>query len=75
MVFSPVMNQILKRYLETEGVSISEFASAIGVKYETARRYLSGERIPRPVIQHRIVRWSAGAIKYSDLIEFSDVAA
>ena len=69
------MNQTLKHHLETQGISIGEFAQAIGVKYETARRYLSGERIPRPAIQRRIVRWSAGAIRYGDFIELVDAAA
>lgn len=62
------MNHILKQHLDDRGVSISEFADAIDVKYETARRYLSGERIPRPIIQKRIVDWSGNALGYGDLI-------
>lgn len=44
----------LQDYLEETSLNASQFARLIGVKPETVRRYLVGERIPDREKMHKI---------------------
>ncbi len=63
-----------KIYLAKRGAGIAEFAQAIGVTYETARRIVNNGDVPLPKTVRRIQEWSEGKIKLTDLYHADDQA-
>ncbi len=56
----------LAQYLESVGLSVSEFAEMVGVAEASMSRYIAGKRVPRPEILHRITRASGGRVEAND---------
>ena len=56
----------LSQYLSQHGFSAARFAERIGVSAEAVRRYISGERTPRPAIMHRIMAATGSAVTPND---------
>lgn len=59
----------LKEWLTRKNVSISEFQKRIGVNsYSTVRRYVLGERVPRPAIMRKIIAETGGKVTANDFV-------
>jgi transcriptional regulator with XRE-family HTH domain len=59
----------LSEYMVSEGLSLHELAARIGdVSEGGLRKWLSGERIPRPDQQRRIYKISGGMVQPNDWI-------
>ena len=56
----------LDQHMDIRGLSPEAFAAKIGVKVFSVRRYLSGQRIPRPSIMTRIVDVTHGEVTAND---------
>ena len=56
----------LASFLAARNLDAAKFAHQIGVKPEAVRRYLRGERIPRPYVMARIVKVTEGHVTPSD---------
>lgn len=52
-------------WLKRRGLSVAEWAAAVGVSRQTAHRYLAG-RIPEPPVVDRIEVHSGGALTAND---------
>ena len=62
----------LATYLEEQHLSIGDFATKVGVTYQTIHRYVRGERRPEWSILERISLETGGAVQAND---FYDVTA
>lgn len=58
----------LEDYLCKNGLKPHEFALRIDTSREAVRRYVSGERLPRPDIMARIVAATGGAVTDSEIL-------
>lgn len=57
----------LSDWLARNRISVADFQRKIGVRsYSTVRRYLLGERVPRPAIMRRIVAETKGKVTAND---------
>lgn len=59
----------LAQYLDTKGISQTEFASRIGVTQVAVSRYVSGDRTPSLRLILRIEKVTKGAVKPKDWAE------
>lgn len=58
----------LREYLNSQGISVSDFAVMIGTAQPTVSGYLLGTRPnPRPEIAKRIISATNGAVTWDDL--------
>ena len=64
----------LKEYLETHGISGTEFAKLIDVEPSAVSNYVTGYRFPRREIAARIVRQTKGQVPLSDIYAIKDAA-
>jgi len=58
----------LADYLKAKSISLSEFATEIGVCTETVRRYTKGERFPSRFILNRILEATHGKVRPNDML-------
>jgi hypothetical protein len=57
----------LSEWLTRTGTTVADFQRKIGVRsYSTVRRYVLGERVPRPSIMQRIVAETKGKVTAND---------
>lgn len=56
----------LKDYLSAQGLSISDAARQTGIKNETFRKWVQGERVPRAAAMRQVMRWSGGLVTAND---------
>lgn len=59
----------LKTYLDTQNISIPEFAGTIGVTVQAAHRYIKGERLPRLDVMDKITVVTRGEVQANDLVD------
>lgn len=59
----------LKQYLDQEHLSVLDFAKRIGCSPVAIYRYISADRIPRPVVMRAIAGATAGAVTANDFVE------
>ena len=59
----------LSQFLDTKKVSPSEFAEQTGVSAVSVRRYVAGQRVPRPSIMRRIGEATAGQVSRGDFYD------
>jgi transcriptional regulator with XRE-family HTH domain len=64
----------LRRYLDTNSITLPRFAKLIGVSVQSVHRYANGERIPRPEVMERIKRVTKGAVLPNDFYACREVA-
>lgn len=57
----------LRKYLADNGISIQAFADGIKTTHESARRYVHGLRVPRPVTAKKIVKFCKDQVTLSDI--------
>jgi hypothetical protein len=57
----------LSAYLAKNRLSIQAFADGIKTTHESARRYVHGLRVPRPVMAKRIVKFCKGDVTLADI--------
>lgn len=65
----------LSDWLKSNGIRYSAFARQLGVNHVTVRRYIRGERTPRPDIVAAIHRETGGEVTAADWYELPDEAA
>lgn len=56
----------LKKYMETNGITLETAASELGMAYENVRRYAAGLVIPRIESMQKIVKWSGEKVTAND---------
>ena len=56
----------LKSWMDKKEMTIDETAKKIGVSIYAVKKWLRGERIPRPRMQFRIRKMTAGAVCAED---------
>jgi transcriptional regulator with XRE-family HTH domain len=59
----------LKTYLSENSVSLSEFARLVGASEGGIRKWLTGERVPRPEAVRKIQEVTGGAVTANDFFE------
>ena len=64
MVIISVMN--LREFLGGYQGGPAAFAAALGVSAQAVYRHLSGERLPRRAVMHRITQLTQGAVTAAD---------
>ena len=57
----------LRDYLADRGQTPAEFAKKIGVHHDAVRKWLRGERVPRPKQITAIMRATGGRVTANDL--------
>lgn len=57
---------LLRTYLDRHHIGIKEAADELGEHYNTLRRWVEGERLPRPKAQEKIRTWSRGRVTPND---------
>lgn len=60
----------LKDYLELEGQTSSEFAAKVEVTKYAVRKWLRGERTPRPSTMIKIRKATKGAVTAEDWLRY-----
>lgn len=56
----------LKKYMETNEITLEKAASELGMTYENVRRYAAGLVIPRSNNMQKITEWSEGEVMPND---------
>lgn len=56
----------LKSYLEQNKIDHAEFAEAVGSSVSGVRKWLSGERVPRPKAMTKIAESTGGEVTAAD---------
>ncbi len=56
----------LKAFLRARGLSVSAAARQTGVKHETFRKWVNGERVPRATAMRAVMEWSGGMVTAND---------
>jgi len=64
----------LRQYFAERGVTVADFADAIGVSVQTVYRYVHGERLPRRQIMDRIVYETGGEVRPDDFFLVPTIA-
>lgn len=59
----------LKRYLESVGEPITDFAARVGASRQTLYRIISGAQAPKPALARRIVEATGGAVSIESLYQ------
>lgn len=62
----------LQRYLHSRDLSHADFGRLIGITQQAARRYATGERIPRAEIMAKIFRATGGAVAPNDFYDLPE---
>ena len=60
---------MLREWMEKVDVSILEAAKAFGVSIHTVRKWLNGDRIPRPAHQRKVKKITRGDVTPMDWIK------
>ena len=56
----------LRDFLKHRKINVARAAREIGLPHESVRRYVLGERVPRPESMKRIYEWTGGAVGPGD---------
>jgi transcriptional regulator with XRE-family HTH domain len=55
-------------YLRERNITLEAFGGRIGVDESTVSRYVTGERVPRPLIMAEIIRETGGLVTANDFV-------
>lgn len=64
----------LEAFMKDRQMDAAAVAAAVGVSPEAVRKWLRGERIPRPAQMRRIVQMSGGEVRPADFYAEAEVA-
>lgn len=61
----------LQSYIEATGQTLDEIANIVGCSYETIRRYLKINRIPKPNLMRKIYTATGGKVTPNDFFNLA----